>query len=113
VQRDTLNNGIGYWLRFDTTGTVSLTGTPRTRDTIDIEPGWNLIGGISDAIDTSAMIQVPPGILLSSYYGYNGVYVFADSLRPGAAYWIKSSSAGKLILTTGVNVSQATSKILR
>jgi carboxypeptidase T len=99
VQRDTLANGIGYWLKFGGAGLVSLTGVPTLHDTIDVEPGWSLIGGVSGAIDTASVIQVPPGILSSPYYGYNGGYTPTDSLRPGVAYWVKSNEAGKLILT--------------
>ena len=112
VLRDTLNNGIGYWLRFDTTGTVSITGTPIICDTIDVEPGWSLVGGISGAVDTASVVQVPPRILISPYYSYNGGYTPTDSLRPGVAYWVKSNETGKLILAIGVNMTNEPSGTL-
>ena len=97
--RDTLVNGSGYWVKFDTVGTVSLAGTLITRDTIDLGPGWSLIGGISEAVDTASILQVPSGILRSVFYGFNGAYTATDSLRPGKAYWINSSGSGQLIIT--------------
>lgn len=106
VLRDTLDNGSGYWVKFDSAQLVLITGFSIPCDTIDLEPGWGLIGGISDAVDTAAVVQDPPGILCSAYYGFNGAYVPADSLMPGASYWVKATGPGHLILTTPAGRAQ-------
>jgi hypothetical protein len=97
---DTLKNRVGYWLKFDTTITVQNEGTPILTDTIDIKTGWNLIGTISDTVNTSSILQIPDGIISSSFYGYESGYLVATSLIPGKAYWIKANQNGKLVLTT-------------
>jgi hypothetical protein len=103
AQRDTLANGIGYWVKFGSAGSVSLSGTDIVRDTIDLVSGWSLIGGISSAVDTGSIVQIPPGIVRSPFFYYNGAYAPTDSLRPGEAYWVKSGGSGQLILSSGAN----------
>ncbi len=96
-QSDTLINGPGYFLKFDSTQNVNITGVPRHQDTIHVSPGWNLIGSISDPIDTSSIIQSPPGIIQSVYYGYAGAYSAADTIKPAKGYWVKANASGQLI----------------
>ncbi len=96
-QSDTLVNGPGYFLKFDSTQNVNITGVPRRQDTIHVSPGWNLIGSISDPIDTSSVIQSPPGIIQSVYYGYAGAYSAADTIKPAKGYWVKANASGQLI----------------
>lgn len=105
---DTLVNGAGYWVKFPGAGNITLTGSVITRDTIPVWAGWNLIGGISEVVDTSSIIQVPPGIIRSAYFGYNGSYVPGDSIRPGTACWVKCGSNGYLIF--GMPVTSTHSK---
>ncbi len=102
VQRDTLTNGEGYWLKFGSAGNVPITGIPLLRDTIDVIAGWNLIGSITNPVDTNAIVQIPPGILESSFYEYTGSYTAADTLTPAKAYWVKSTAAGRLVLSSPV-----------
>ncbi|MFN0157185.1 MAG: PQQ-dependent sugar dehydrogenase [Bacteroidota bacterium] len=101
VLRDTLSYGDGYWVKFDSTKNISMTGVVREQDTIDVEAGWNLIGTITAAVDTADVVQSPSGILESSFYQYDGTYTAADSLRPFMAYWVKSSGPGQIIISSG------------
>jgi hypothetical protein len=98
VQRSRMLNGVGYWEKFDGPETVNLTGGSIQQDTIDLVQGWNMIGGISVPVDTSAIAQVPPGIVVSQYFGYAGGYSGSSTIQPGNAYWVKASAAGQLIL---------------
>jgi endonuclease I len=98
VIRDTLRNGEGYWLKFFPAQNVNISGTVRTQDSITVRSGWNLVGVISNPIVASSIIQIPPGIVVSSYFGYSGGYVAADTLQPSKGYWVKVSQNGKLIL---------------
>ncbi len=96
--RDTLENGVGYWVDFDSTGSVYYPGGLITRDTIAIANGWNLIGSIGVTVPVDSVVSVPPAIVNSNYFSYNGSYQIAASLEPGQAYWVRASGAGSLIL---------------
>jgi hypothetical protein len=98
VMQDTLWQGNGYWLRFGAPGVANISGLPITLDTVAVNSGWNLIGGPSVAVDVAQVIQIPPGLVGSSYFQYNGSYASSDTLRPGSAYWVKALVSGQLIL---------------
>lgn len=97
LQQDTLRVGSGYWLKFTGSQVVSVIGEMRTGDTLEVADGWNIIGGLSSEVDVSSIVQVPPGIIQSLYYGYGGSYDAADTLRQGKAYWVKTGG-GELLL---------------
>jgi len=96
--RDTLTNGVGYWLKFPAQGTVSITGNIRLTDTVYVSPGWNLVGSITAPALVRNIEQVPSSIVTSLFYGYSGGYSSSDTLRPAAGYWVKVSQGGRLIL---------------
>ncbi len=99
VERDTLENGTGYWLKFPTAGNVSITGSPITSDTIAVIAGWNIVGTITDTVSTSSIVQIPSGIVLSGFYGFGSTgYAPSSSLIPSKGYWVKVSQAGQLVL---------------
>lgn len=98
VQKDTLKNGLGYWLKFATSERVTTAGVRRYVDTVDVKIGWNMIGTISNPALIDSVVQIPPGLVASRYYGYNGSYTNADTLKPGAGYWVKVNQNGKLVI---------------
>jgi hypothetical protein len=55
--------------------------------------------------------SIPPGLITSQFYGYNGSYTPADSIRPGRGYWVKVNQAGKLVFATGVTMTSKTDLI--
>ena len=62
---------------------------------VQVNAGWNMIGAIT-TIQASAVITVPPGIIVSPFYGFNtgsGYYV-ATTLQMGQGYWVKVNGAG-------------------
>ena len=73
-------------------GTAYITGEAIIRDSIAVVSGWNLIGSISFPVDVSTIASDPPGIRVSAFFGFEGMYVVADSIRPGYGYWVKVSS---------------------
>jgi hypothetical protein len=99
-QQDTLKQGNGYWIKFGSDQLVQINGAGITRDTVNVTTGWNMIGSIANAIDTGAIVQVPPGIVLSHYFGYSGAYATTDSIYPSKAYWVKVSQDGQLVLSS-------------
>jgi hypothetical protein len=98
---DTLKSGKGYWLKFPSEGTMSVSGMPLRNDTLEVNCDWNLLGTISEQLSSGSVQTIPAGILASSFFGYalGTGYFPADTLMPFQAYWIKVSQPGKIILT--------------
>jgi hypothetical protein len=89
---------IGYWLRFDSTQEINVTGIPHRQDTIDVDAGWNLIGSVYGQIDTAASVTIPPAIRISNFFEYTTGYEAASTIRGGRGYWVKTTAAGKIVL---------------
>ncbi len=96
--RDTLANGVGYWVKFDSAGSVFYSGRLILHDTVSVVNGWNLIGSIGVSVPVDSVVSVPPGLTVSNYFLYNGAYQVASSLDPGQAYWIRAAGSGALVL---------------
>ena len=100
---DALENGPGYWAKFNQpTQTVVFEGLPISSLTIPVVAGWNLIGSISYRLPVPLIYSEPPGIIKEKYRYVQGSgninLTPSDSLKPGAGYWFKTSSAGNIIL---------------
>jgi type IX secretion system substrate protein len=108
--QSTLANGLGYWVKYNGTSMVSMTGVLITLDTIDVVLGWNLIGSISHPVPVSSIISIPGGLVTSNFFEYHGSYVVADTIQPGNAYWVKTTGAGSLIFSS-TNNSPSTNRI--
>jgi hypothetical protein len=98
VVAETLENGKGYWLKFNTSQQVGFAGAEINSDTIDVNPGWNIIGSISDTVEVTQIIQMPQDNISSKFYRYDFAYFESSILVPGRAYWVKANTAGKLIV---------------
>lgn len=98
--KDTILNGIGYWLNFPSNQVIELSGSPRIADSIAVRIGWNMIGSITNPIAVASIKSHPPDIVISDYYAYESVYTIADTIKPGHGYWVKTSANGKLILNS-------------
>ncbi len=99
TQNDTLVQGKGYWIRFDSSYTVSYPGTIILTDTLDLLEGWNLVGSISDTINVGSIFTIPDSIIASSFIAFEREYFSSEQIVPGKAYWVKATSNGKLIFT--------------
>jgi hypothetical protein len=98
VPEDSLRSGVGYWLKFPSAQNVSVTGLAVLLDTVQVQAGWNLVGTISVPVDTGLIQRIPPGLLLTSFFGFSGSYVPVGTLQPGSSYWVKAASAGSLVI---------------
>ena len=97
---DSLSNKVGYWIKSPSAGTNLLTGLPIHADTVGVSKGWNMIGSISDPIDTASIVATPHGIVMTRYLTYTGTsYTASATIQPGKAYWVKVSQSGSLILS--------------
>ncbi len=100
VTEDSLEIGNGYWLKFNSTETVSIVGGSVTQDTLEVNEGWNLIGSITDTIEINLIQTIPENLLNSNFFGYNSGFVESNIILPGNGYWIKAKSFGKIILSS-------------
>jgi hypothetical protein len=99
VQADSLIPGGGYWLKFSTARTDTISGIPVSSISIPVYARWNIIGSISSPLPVAAISSIPPGNIVSSYLGFDGAYAAADTLFPGSAYWVKATAPGTLTLS--------------
>lgn len=113
IIRDTLSPGVGYWMKFASADTVAFAGVARSADTISLASGWNLIGASGEALPVREILEVPPGIVTSRYFGYESGYRPVDTLLPACGYWVKASQRGSLVLRPPVNEPQTPGKIPR
>jgi hypothetical protein len=94
----TLENGLGYWLKFPSEGSISMSGVPLPIDTVAVMQGWNIIGSLSESLPVSGVTGLGTAIE-SRFFGYENGYAPVDSLLPGHGYWVKVNNAGQLVLT--------------
>ena len=95
--------GKGYWLRFDNSGTVEITGFVEAQYEIALGSDWYLISGISEEV-TIANISDPDGIIVpGTLYGFGDAYVQTDTLVPGKGYWIRTNNSGTITINTVSN----------
>ncbi len=91
--------GIGYWLRFPSSGTSSMSGIPFNEVLVSLNEGWNLISGISTSTFVNNIQDIQNIIIPGTIYGWEMNYVIADQLRPGKAYWVRSNSDGIITIS--------------
>jgi photosystem II stability/assembly factor-like uncharacterized protein len=100
VQRFTMSNGPGYWIKSSLAYTQNITGTQRDTLTAPVAALWNMIGSISTSIDTSAahVTPTPANLRASNFFKYANGYVVATTIEPGLGYWVKANSAGSFFM---------------
>lgn len=98
--QDSLQPGIGYWMKFPSAGPVTVLGLPIFSDTVSLMKGWNLIGSLASPLPISAIVSDPTGNVVSRYFGFRGSYMTVDTIGPGQGYWVKAADPGILILDT-------------
>ncbi len=96
----TLAHGTGYWVNYPNPGTAALTGEPFASDTFAVVSGWNLIGSTFSTVATTSIQQVPASIVSSYFFSYSNGYKSTTSISSGQGVWVKSSQAGKLVLSS-------------
>jgi photosystem II stability/assembly factor-like uncharacterized protein len=101
VVRDSLNPGEGFWMKFSGAQLTPYAGDSLAADTIQVHTGWNLIGALSRGFAVSSVVQIPPGIVITPFFGYGGSYGSITTLQPGKGYWVKVNSDGQLVIHSG------------
>ncbi|MBI3194663.1 MAG: T9SS type A sorting domain-containing protein, partial [Ignavibacteriae bacterium] len=103
VEKETLANGVGYWMKFTGVQNVGVVGNVHQYQSIPVNEGWNLVGSISDPLAVNMIASNPGGIVTSDFFEYKGGYSSSDTIHPGKGYWVKSYQAGTLTLSSLVN----------
>ncbi|MCF8306928.1 MAG: hypothetical protein K9G57_14840, partial [Ignavibacteriales bacterium] len=98
---DNLINGAGYWLKFSEADEHTFTGQAFVGN-VSVSEGWNMVGPFNVETPVSAVISDPPGLIASSFFGFDNGYVVPENLMPGHGYWVKASGNGELIMNTPV-----------
>ncbi|WP_263784477.1 T9SS type A sorting domain-containing protein [Salinibacter grassmerensis] len=100
--------GIAVQCQADTT---SVTGTVAPA-TVEVEPGWNLIGSVEDTVSVSAVTASPTGIMESEFFmlPVGQGYTATTALRPGEGYWVKIAEAGTLDVSGATKALMASSE---
>ena len=103
---DTLDPGVGYWLKYAGTSALKISGSFVSADTFDVRQNWNMIGSISYPVPVSTIAVLPPELTATGFYHYgtNGKYQVSDTIKPGYGYWVKTNQSGQLILNAPATV---------
>ena len=107
IQEETLENGKGYWLRFDDSGSSDINGGEITSLTMSMNEGWNLISGISSTIELENILDPWEIIIEGTLFGYNGSYLYTDNLVPGEGYWLRTYDAGDITFSNSQQSARA------
>ena len=99
-QVNELENGKGYWAKFDGNQSTTITGTYVNSNETAVNQGWNVIGPFAFDVQTINITTIPPNIIISPFYGFEGAYYTANTLLPGKGYWVKTSEDGIMQLNS-------------
>jgi hypothetical protein len=106
-----VSNGPGYWIKFGGAQEVSYSGPLVASDSVPVAQGWNILGSVSDPVAVASISSIPGGLVTSPFYAYDGGYSVADSIFPGAGYWVKVSAPGTLIVGPSAGAVPAAGKL--
>lgn len=100
VRRDSLREGVGYWLKFAGPEVVRIPGGAVPVESVAVRKGWNMVGALALPVSAASVRSIPAGIVISGFFGYNPAvgYILDDTLRSGSGYWAKTNVDGMLLL---------------
>ena len=99
---DSLDAGVGYWLKFPSAQSISINGLRVDSLTINLFQGWNMVGGITADVPVNNLIQNPPNSI-RVVYGFSNEYRIADTMGYGKAYWIKCTADCQVTIQAVLN----------
>ncbi len=101
---NTLRNGVGYWMKFPSTQTITMDNGRVAVESLTVAAGWNMIGTLSDPVP-SGRVACESLLTISNFYGYNRGYSICDTLLPGRGYWVKANRSGQIIISSSTTTS--------
>ncbi|MBI3189362.1 MAG: T9SS type A sorting domain-containing protein [Ignavibacteriales bacterium] len=114
TQDDSLDNGVGYWLKFNGAQTLYL---PKLSDitaaTIPVNALWNMVGSISTPVPVANLGYLPDSasVVGSQFFGYNNGYFTATDINPGKGYWFKAKQSGSILISTAFASAKSGAKV--
>jgi hypothetical protein len=98
--RSSLQPGSGYWLRFQSSTLLEFEGFTIGSKEITLNAGWNLISGLSEAIDLASISDPSTILVANTLFEFNSGYRSVTQLQPGLGYWIRTNASGTIGLST-------------
>ena len=102
IQESELESGNGYWLRFDSEGSNTITGVSIPSLTVHLSEDWNLISGITSVVDVNTISDPNELIIPETFFGFSGSYLEVTELDPGQGYWVRSAGEGDITISAGM-----------
>ena len=102
VLDSTLVQGEGYWLRFDTSGITTITGTPMDELIIYLSEGWNLVSGLHEDLSIYSINDPGAIIVPNTFFGFYDAYFPTEVMVPGVGYWLRAFQDGGITLTSDI-----------
>ncbi|TYP92006.1 Por secretion system C-terminal sorting domain-containing protein [Fodinibius salinus] len=99
-----LESQTGYWVKSRSGSQIGFAGEASISASITLDQGWNLIAGIADTVQASAIND--PGAILSSadIFKYEGgTYQSATEINPNDGYWINANQSGTISMAVGAS----------
>jgi hypothetical protein len=88
-----LGVGSGYWVKYDVATAVTISGSDLDSTSLTAaQPGWVLVGSLTNPIPTSSLRTVPTGSIDGLVFRYNRStqgYEPAFEITSGEGYWVK------------------------
>ncbi|PKD43236.1 PQQ-dependent sugar dehydrogenase [Rhodohalobacter barkolensis] len=89
----------GYWTRSNTEESISLRGSGLVNAVLNLESGWNMVGGLTGTIEKEAIQDIDGVLTNAPIYLYNGAaYEPVTTIEPGRGYWIYAENEGSVSL---------------
>ncbi len=105
LQKDSLDLGVGYWLRFDEGVDQMISGNTVNSLSVSLSEGWNLISGVSLEVADSLVIDPDSILVPNTNYGFGSSgYYSTHSFVPGKANWIRAYEDGEVIISSGITL---------
>jgi hypothetical protein len=106
IQESNLEPGNGYWLRFDSEGSNTITGISIPSLTVHLSEDWNLISGITSVVDVNTISDPDELIIPETFFGFSGSYLEVTELEPGQGYWVRSAGEGDITISAGMRAKR-------
>lgn len=99
--------GEGYWLRFLDAGSTTISGMVVTTLTVPLAENWNLISGITTAVNVTDIDDPNNLIIPGTFYTFTVSYELTETLNPGFGYWVRSSGDGGVTITSSSTAAKS------
>ncbi|MBS3817558.1 MAG: hypothetical protein KGY76_08360 [Candidatus Thermoplasmatota archaeon] len=94
---------MGIWIRMNQDDTLRITGYGPDTTTLDLFPGWNMIGMPINSTDSGTALDIPAEVSQVGYFDAtqdNNINYTEDvldfSFEPGQGYWIYNDAGSKV-----------------